>query len=279
MGIRIVTDSVSDIPKTIAKELGIIVLPLTVTFGKEVFKDGVDISSKEFFKKLKESPNIPFTSQVTPGEFIKTFEDVRGAGDNIIAILMSSQLSGTFNSGKTAKEYVDSENIEVIDSKSVTFGQGLMVIEAARMAKMGYSKEQIVKRVLDMRKNMVYKFLVDDLEYLRRGGRLSSSQAMVGKILSIKPILTMEEGKLVLEDKVRGKKKGIKWIINWIKERKIDLSDKTIGLFHSGDLEGLKALKKNILDNFEVGEILEAEVGAVVGTHAGPGCIAIAFFN
>jgi len=279
LGIRIVTDSVSDIPKTIAKELGIIVLPLTVTFGKEVFKDGVDISSKEFFKKLKESPNIPFTSQVTPGEFIKTFEDVRGAGDNIIAILMSSQLSGTFNSGKTAKEYVDSENIEVIDSKSVTFGQGLMVIEAARMAKMGYSKEQIVKRVLDMRKNMVYKFLVDDLEYLRRGGRLSSSQAMVGKILSIKPILTMEEGKLVLEDKVRGKKKGIKWIINWIKERKIDLSDKTIGLFHSGDLEGLKALKKNILDNFEVGEILEAEVGAVVGTHAGPGCIAIAFFN
>lgn len=279
MGIRIITDSVSDIPKHIAKELNIEVLPLTVNFEDGSYKDGVEMSSKEFFGRLRSSKRLPSTSQVVPGEFIKSFEAAKKANEDAIVILMSSQLSGTYNSAQTAKEFINGNHIHIIDSKSVTFGQGLMVIEAARMANSGNSTEEIINRISYMKENMVYKFLIDDLEYLKKGGRLSSSQAMMGKLLNIKPILTMDDGVLVLNDKVRGKKKGVKWIINYLKSNNYDLSTKTVGLFHADDSKHLANLKEAILESFAVGEIIEAEVGAVVGTHAGPGCVAIAFFK
>ncbi len=278
MGIRIITDSVGDIPIVIAKELNIEVLPLTVNFEDGSYKDGVEITSKEFFDKLKKSNKLPSTSQVSPGEFIKVFEAAKKSGHEVIAILMSSKLSGTFNSAMSARDFIGRDSITVIDSKAVTFGQGIIVIEAAKMANKGFSREEITDKILYMRENMVQKFLIDNLEYLKKGGRLSLGQAMVGKLLNIKPILTMKNGELVLEDKVRGRKKGMRWIVNWIKEKDCDLSSKTVGLFHSDDYHGLELLKKHIKENFDCGEIIESEVGSVVGTHSGPGCIAIAFF-
>lgn len=279
MGIRIITDSVADIPKNIVEELDIEVLPLIVNFEDASYKDGIEISSKEFFDKLEKSNKLPSTSQVSPGEFIRVFQRARECEDEVIAILMSSKLSGTFNSAMTARDFVDEAGITVIDSKAVTFGQGMIVIEAARMAQKGLSRKEITDRILYMTENMVNKFLVDNLEYLKKGGRLSPSQAMVGKLLNIKPILTMKDGVLVLEDKVRGRKKGLKWIVNWIVENNCDLSQKTVGLFHSNDYEGLELLKEYITGSMDCGEIIESEVGAVVGTHAGPGCIAIAFMK
>jgi DegV family protein with EDD domain len=130
-----------------------------------------------------------------------------------------------------------------------------------------------------MRENMVCKFIIDNLEYLKMGGRISEAQAMIGKFLNIKPILTMDDGRLRLENKVRGRKKAIKWIVNWIKENRLELEDKIVSIYHSNDYEYFKQLRDTITDNFSVKELIEGEVGAVVGTHAGPGCVAVAFIK
>lgn len=279
MGIKILTDSVADIPNEIVVSLDIEVLPLTVNFEDGSYKDGVEITREEFYKKLSMVKKIPTTSQVTPGEFINVFQSLTSSGDEVIAILLSSKLSGTYSSAVTAKEHLKNDRITVIDSKYVAFAEGLMVIEAARMAKKGCSKSEIIDRVAYMRENLECKFIIDDIEYLKKGGRLTTGQALIGKLLNIKPILTMEEGRLVFHDKVRGKKKAIKWILDLISENNYNLEEKTVGLFHSDCHEFLIDLQKELNSNFKVKEIIESNVGAVVGSHAGPGCIAIAFIK
>ncbi|WP_432665675.1 DegV family protein [Wukongibacter baidiensis] len=277
MGIRILTDSVADIPKEIAKELNIEVLPLTVNFEDGSYRDGIEISKEEFYEKLSKAKKLPTTSQVPPGDFIEAFKRLTQNGDEIIAILISSRLSGTYNAAVTAKDHLNNEKITVVDSKLVTFAQGLMVIEAARMALKGCSKSEIMDRVTYMKENTVCKIIIEDIEYLKKGGRLTPSQALLSKLLNIKPILTIEDGGVIFENKVRGNKKAIKWIINWLKTNEINLDKKTIGLIHSNNNKYLMDLHKELTENFSAEEIIESKVGAVVATHAGPGCIAIAF--
>ncbi|MFZ5969809.1 MAG: DegV family protein [Bacillota bacterium] len=277
--IKIVTDSVSDIPPQLVRDLDITVLPLTVNFRDKSYKDDVELSSSAFFQMIKTENILPTTSQVAPAAFLETFDSLTKDGSTVIAILMSSALSGTYNSAVTAKEMLIDRDIEVVDSQGVTLGYGLLVIEAARMVQANHTKEQIVDKILYMRDNMEYKFVVDTLEHLYKGGRLSASSAFMGKLLNIKPILKLKDGKLVLEDKVRGRKKAIKWVIDWIKEQKIDLSNQTIGINHSNDEEYVHEFITSIRENFQVKEIIVSETGCVVGTHAGPGAIAIYFLH
>lgn len=277
MAIKILTDSVADVPKQMVKELGIEVMPLTVNFQDGSYKDGIEITKDEFYDKLSKSKKLPTTSQITPGEFINVFEGLIKEGHEVIAILMSSELSGTYNSAVSAKEYLGDERITVIDSELVTFPQGLIVIEAARMALRKYCRAEIIEKVMYMKANMECKFIIDDIEYLKKGGRLTPSQALIGKLLNIKPILTMQDGKLIYYNKVRGKKKAIKWVTNWLIQNNYNLEEKTVGLFHSNGYEFFRELHTEINDNFKIKEVIETKVGAVVGTHAGPGCIAIAF--
>ncbi|MFT9495136.1 DegV family protein [Anaerosolibacter sp.] len=277
--IRIVTDSVSDIPQNLIDDLEIEVLPLTVNFEHKSYRDGVDLSAEEFFKLLGESPKLPTTSQVTPGEFLKVFEEITSRGDEVIAILMSSELSGTYNSAMTARNMLGNTAIDVIDSQGVTLGYGLLVIEGARMAKNGYTRKEIIDRITYMQEKIEYKFVVDTLENLYKGGRLNAAEAFMGKLLNIKPILTMKEGKLVPEEKVRGRKKAIKWLLDWIKSHQIDLSNQTIGVNHSNDEAYALELINAIHENFDVKEVILSKTGCVVGTHAGPGAVAIYFLN
>lgn len=277
--IRIVTDSVSDIPQNLIDDLEIEVLPLTVNFEHKSYRDGVDLSAEEFFKLIGESPKLPTTSQVTPGEFHKVFEEITSRGDEVIAILMSSELSGTYNSAMTAKNMLGNTAIDVIDSQGVTLGYGLLVIEGARMAKNGYTRKEIIDRITYMQEKIEYKFVVDTLENLYKGGRLNAAEAFMGKLLNIKPILTMKEGKLVPEEKVRGRKKAIKWLVDWIKSHQIDLSNQTIGVNHSNDEAYALELINAIHENFDVKEVVLSKTGCVVGTHAGPGAVAIYFLN
>ncbi|MDF2546297.1 MAG: hypothetical protein K0R93_1195 [Anaerosolibacter sp.] len=277
--IRIVADSVSDIPQNLIDDLEIEVLPLTVNFEHKSYRDGVDLSAEEFFKLLGESPKLPTTSQVTPGEFLKVFEEITSRGDEVIAILMSSELSGTYNSAITAKNMLGNTAIDVIDSQGVTLGYGLLVIEGARMAKNGYTRKEIIDRITYMQEKIEYKFVVDTLENLYKGGRLNAAEAFMGKLLNIKPILTMKEGKLVPEEKVRGRKKAIKWLLDWIKSHQIDLSNQTIGVNHSNDEAYALELINAIHENFDVKEVILSKTGCVVGTHAGPGAVAIYFLN
>jgi DegV family protein with EDD domain len=277
--IRIVTDSVSDIPQNLIDDLEIVVLPLTVNFEHKSYRDGIDLSVEDFFKLLKESPKLPTTSQVTPGEFLNTFKELTTNGDEVIAILMSSKLSGTYNSAMTAKDILGGAAIDVIDSQGVTLGYGLLVIEGARMAKNGYTRKEIIDRITYMQEKIEYKFVVDTLENLYKGGRLNAAEAFMGKLLNIKPILAMKEGRLVPEDKVRGRKKAIKWLIDWIKNHQIDLSNQTIGVNHSNDEAYALELIDVINENFNVKEIILSKTGCVVGAHAGPGAVAVYFLN
>jgi len=280
MRIKIITDSVADIPKNIAKDLDITVVPLSVHFGSTSYRDGVDLTTDEFFEKLSKSERLPTTSQVNPGEFKRVFEEHLEAYDHIICITMSEAMSGTYKAANIAKEFIGTEKIDIFDSKAISFGFGLVVIEAARSVKIGKSLNEIRESIRYNIDNLENLFIVDTLEYLKKGGRLSTAEAFVGNVLKIKPVITINnEGKLESIDKIRGRKRVINYFVDYIKKNGHDLSGKTIGLFHAVDHEYLKKLITVINDEFNVKEIIQSEVGTVVGTHSGPGCLAMVFIK
>ncbi len=246
MSIKILADSVSDLPESYQKQYNIEVLPLMVNFENESFKDGIELNTVDFFRKLKEANKLPTTSQVNPGTFIEIFERIVAEGDEAVVILMSSDMSGTYNAALSAIEYIGTDKISVIDSRAISFGYGLLVIEAARMAERGEDRETIFKAISAQVSQMVNLFVVDTLEYLQKGGRLSAGEAFIGNLLSIKPIITIEDGKLKSLDKVRGRKKAVKWILDYLENEKIDLTDKTVGFFHADDEEHMEEFIQEI---------------------------------
>ncbi len=279
MSLRIVVDSVSDIPRSLADELGIVIVPLQVIFEDASYRDGQDFDSSAFFNKVAMAGKLPTTAQVTPGEFIEVFRRELEEGNELLVITMSSALSGTYNAARTAAEFLETDRISLFDSRSVTFGYGLVAVLAARMIRDGADKESVCRQIDYMITNQESRFIVDTLDYLRRGGRLTGSEAFIGGLLNVKPILKITDGVLHAEEKVRGRKKAIRYICDWLAMEKIDLSDKTIALYHADDRDYLNDLEKALREQFKLGEVIYSEVGSVVGTHSGPGCIAISFIR
>lgn len=272
--IKIIADSVCDLPEDIIKKYDIDIQPLTINFDNQSFRDGVDLETRELFQLLNASTKLPTTSQVSPGEFIKAFESYKDYKSAIV-ITMSSKLSGTYQSALLAKEQLSKLDISVVDSQGITLGYGLLVYRAAKMASEGCTKEEIVTSIETMKQNIKYLFVVDTLEYLKKGGRLSATKAALGTILNIKPVLTMDDGYLVPYNKVRTKKKVIPWIIEYLKKTGVDFKGKSIGVNHADDLESALELIEEIKKNFEVGEIILSETGCTVSVHSGPGAVAI----
>lgn len=277
MAIRIITDTMCDVPEYCVKRYNIKVMPLTVHFGEETYKDGIDLTLDEFLKKLEESETMPTTSQVPPLEFFEAFKEETDKGNSIVAILGSSELSGTYNSAVIAKEQLKEADIHVIDSAGVTLGAGMLVIKAARLAEQGLSSEEIANNIEESKKRMKYILVVDTLKYLHKGGRLSLSASVLGSILNIKPILTMKDGKLELFEKARGIKKALSIIMDTIKDNGWSLDDKIIGINHIADPEHMRMLEEYITKEYKVKEIIRGEVGSVVATHGGPGAVAVYF--
>jgi len=279
MKIKIITDSVSDIPKKIQQELNIDVVPLSVNFGNNSYYDDVDLTNKEFFEKLKNANKLPTTSQVSPGEFKNVFEENLKEYNQIICITMSKKMSGTYEAANIAKKLLSTDKITIIDSKAISFGYGLIVIDAARNVQKGLKYNEIIENINYNVENLVNLFIVDTLEYLQKGGRLSVTEAIIGNVLKIKPILTIKDGKLTSINKVRGRKKAMNYIFEYLEDSKYDFTNKTIGFFHAEDEKYLESFISEINEKYQIGEILKSEVGSVVGTHAGPGCIAITFIK
>lgn len=278
MAIRIITDSVSDLPANMIQQYSIEVLPLLVNFEDASYKDGVDITAEAFFQKLKTAKKLPTTSQVNPGEFIAAFEKVLAAGDEAVVILMSSAMSGTYNAAKSAVEFLATDKITVVDSKAISFGYGLLVIEAARLVEKGESRQNIAAAIESSADRLINLFIVDTLEYLQKGGRLSAGEAMIGNLLNIKPIITIDDGRLKSLDKVRGRKKAYKWLIDYLTQQNLDFSTMTIGFYHADEPGDLKDMVDLICTTFgQPKEIIYSHVGTVVGTHSGPGCLAISY--
>lgn len=275
--IKIMTTSLADIPKEIAKEYDILVLPLTVRFEDKEFKDGVDLSSKEFFRKLNESEKLPKTSQVTPNIFLREMKDALDQGYEVIVINGSSAVSGTHQSAENAKEELDTDDITVVDTLALSYSCGMIVVEAAKMAKEGKSKKAILDRVYDMKNKVDHIFSVETLEYLKKGGRLSSTKATIGKILNIKPILTIEDGKVEMIDKVRGSKRIIPKMIDLVQKRGIKKGAEYICIAHGDNTCGLDKLKEAVIEAFEPKRIITAEIGCTIGTYTGPGILAILY--
>jgi DegV family protein with EDD domain len=275
METQIIVDSVADIPKELAETLNIEIVPLLVNFGANSFHDGVDISNKEFFELLDQSTELPKTSQVNPGKFIEIFKKHLQQNKSIICITLSSEMSGTYRAAVTAKDFIGSDQIKIVDSKAVTFGEGIIGIQAARLAKKGLCLNDIYEETLKNVENLKNYFIVDTLEYLKKGGRLTTTEAFIGNMLKIKPILSIEAGKLIPVQKVRGRKKAVDWVLKQIQSD--DLDNRTVGIYHAQDEQYMKHFKTQVQAIYQSIEIIESEVGAVVGTHSGPGCIAISY--
>lgn len=279
MGIRIVIDSTSDVTDEIIQKYNIKMVPLTVNFEKESFLDKIELSSKEFFEKLAVAEKLPTTTLVSPGAFVEAFSEVLIEGDQVLGLFIASELSGTYDSACMAKNMIGSDGIHIIDTRSACLGAFALILEAIKLVKQNKTIEEIVKELEGLKEKVVAVAAVDTLKYLEKGGRLSKGQAVIGSLLSIKPIIEIKDGKISVIDKIRGKNKTIKWFDEWIEKNNYDLSDKPVLLFHGRSYENLKLLREAIEDKYKIKNIIEQEVGAVIGTHSGPGVLGIGFVN
>ncbi len=277
MAIHIMTDSVSDLPRSLQRDLNITVVPLTVTIDGESYLDGEELGSDAFFEKLKKAPGLPKTAQVSPGAFATAIENALHLHDEVLVITMASSMSGTYQAACSAVEILETSRVRVIDSKCVTFGLGLIAMKAAELAAEGLEMDKLVQAVELLIQHHRSYFIVDTLSYLTKGGRLTRAEGFVGELLNIKPILTIEEGKLVPVSKARGRKKAMAWLLDQLDKEAVDFSNCTVGLFHAVDRSYLELFEKTFTDRFSPAGVVHSEVGAVVGTHSGPGCIAIAY--
>lgn len=277
MGIRIVTDSTADLPRELIEELGITVVPLNVHFGDEVYKDQVEISTDEFFHKLQHGDVMPKTSQPSPGDFLEVYKELSAEGDSIISIHISSELSGTHNSAMLAKGMLPEADINVFDTRKVSGGIGLFVIEAARAVKAGKSKEEIIAMLENMQEKVRVIFILDSLEYLEKGGRIGKASAVLGSMLSLKPILTIEEGIVHSKEKARGFKKAKKRMVEMFAETNIATGSDVIILYGESETEAVAEIRDALVVTGKTQDILVSRVGAVIGTYSGPGILGLVY--
>lgn len=279
---RIFTDSGSDLPKSFFEKEGVHLFPLRVLVKGTEYDDIIGISTDQVYAAIAEGEQ-PKTSQVSLEAFLTAFEDLAKSGEEGIYIAFSSELSGTCQTAIMAKnqllESYPNLQLAIIDSKCASFGLGLVVKEAVKLQKIGIEFDEAVQTLAEMAQSMEHLFTVGDLNYLAKGGRVSKSSAFVGGLLNIKPILNIEGGKLVPLEKTRGFKKAIKRMIELMKERGGDFSNKTVGISHSNDEELMYEVKVAIEEALSPKTIELTSIGAVIGAHVGRGTVAIFFTN
>ncbi len=281
MSIRIITDSASDMSP--AEHPALRVLPLSVTFGTDVYMDGVDIDHQRFYEMLVERDELPKTGQVNPYAFSQTIAEAREAGDEAVIITVGAKLSGTNQSARTALAEASGGDVFVVDSNNVTLGERVLVEYALRLVDEGRSAAQIAAAVEAVRDRVVVIGLLETLEYLVRGGRLSAAAGAVGTLLNVKPVVAAEDGLIVQLGKARGSKNG-RNLLNQKVEKAggVDFS-MPLALGYTGLSDAV--LKKYIEDSAALwaghteGELSIHTIGATIGTHVGPGAVAVAFFR
>lgn len=272
--IKIVTDSTAYITKEYAEKENITIVQLNYMFGDETGKEPFPGEFDDFFKKLSTTKLFPTTSQPSAGEFYNAFDEAFREGyDDIIVILLSAKLSGTYNSAMVAKNMFSNKRITVIDSQNAAANMKFLVEDAVHMAKDGITSEEIVEHLETKKRNMKIYLTTDTLEYLSRGGRLSSVQATVGNILNIKPVIQLEDGELKLLEKIRGKQKAITSIIS-----KVPSDVQKIGICHILDYEFAEKMNVALKEKFPHAIITIDELGPVIGSHLGPKGIGICFY-
>ncbi len=278
--IHVVTDSGGDLPKEVREQFNISVVPLSIQFGDDIYRDGVDMQVDEFYEKLRTGDVLPSTCQPSPADFVELYESIAEPGDSIISIHLSSKLSGTYQSAVLASSMLPDLDITALDTNSASIGIGLVAIAAAEALQQGKSKEEIVAVAETAIEELNVFFMVDTLEYLKRNGRIGRAQAMMGTLLNIKPILTLEEGIVAPFEKARGKAKALKRILEAVGEIQQKYPDRKFrfGITHAESLEDAERLEERVRDQFPVHDVFIGPIGPTIGVHVGPGTLAVLFY-
>lgn len=274
--IKLICDSLSDIPKDLINKYNIEMVPLTVIFNDKEYVDGVDLSKMEFYKLLRNSKSIPKTSQCTYIQFLNVFKQYIDKDETILYIGGSSLLSGTLQSATMAKNDLDGD-IHIFDTESVSIGSACLVLAAADMIQKGFEVLDIISRLEYLKSNIKTFFTVDTLDYLKKGGRVSLTKATIGNMLNIKPIFSIEDGVINCIEQVRGKKQVLNKIISNIKEKVgTDLSEKRIILAYGDNENEINSFKEKLESELIIGELIIENIGSCISSHTGPEVIGIA---
>lgn len=272
--VRIVTDSTADLPLSLCDSLGITVIPLNVHFGDVVYRDQVDLSSDEFFRRLAKTEELPKTSQPAPILFEEAYRNLSADGSAVISIHLSAKLSGTIRSAQLARDSLRNRGqIEVIDSESASLGLGLIVMAAAELANQGADEREVASYVRRLIQNVHIWFFVDTLEYLQRGGRIGRARAFLGTLLNIRPILKVDEGEVHPVEKVRTRSKAIDRLVEFVE---LFPTIERLAVIHSStSTTEAETLIKRLEPLYPREQIIVGQYGPVIGTHTGPGGLGV----
>ncbi|WP_053220381.1 DegV family protein [Virgibacillus senegalensis] len=282
MNVKIITDSACDLSQSHYEKYNIDMVSLTVELDNKNFEDARTISAKAVYDAMR-GGKAPKTSQVSPHKFREAFENYAKQNQPCLYLAFSSELSGTYNAGRMAMQEVKEDypdwEVEAIDTHCASLGHGLVVLRAAQLAQEGANLSEVIEVATYHANHMEHIFTVDDLEYLYRGGRVSKTAAFVGSLLKIKPLLHVEDGKLIPLEKIRGSKRVLKRMVDVMEERGTNLQNQPIGISHGDDLASAEQLAEMIKDRFHTEEIHIEMVGSAIGAHSGPGTLALFFLN
>jgi DegV family protein with EDD domain len=279
MKITLVTDSTCDLSPEYLEQRGILFSPLKVLFPDGEYVDKIDLTNPQFYEKMANSSTLPTTSQVNPNEFHEIFEAELNKGHHVIGVFISSELSGTYNSAVIAKDMLESEAITLVDSRTTSFGLGLIVNRVQDFIDAGLPLNEILEKTQVLINTQQLYGMLNSLDNLVKGGRLSSGSAFIGKMLNLKPIIQVEEGLVNVASKARGTKKGMNWMIDQLKTAYPNGIIDEISLAHANNIDKLNEFKSLIEAEFKIGKIHEVEIGSVVGTHVGENAVGIVYFK
>ena len=271
--IKIICDSMSDVPKEIIEKYGVEIIPLTVIFNGVEYMDGIDITHSQFYKMLRESESMPKTSQITYAQFKEVFEKYKD--EEVLYISGSSRASGTYQSAVLAKND-GYDNVYIFDTYNLSMVSGLFVIKACEMREKGYSIEEILNHLNSLKGTEDVIVSVDTLEYLKKGGRISSTKAMLGNLLNVKPILHVEDGLVAQKSQVRGKKQMYSTLVKGIGEKfDNNLEDRTVIIGFGDNEEDFEIVKNKFIEEYKVKDLYCVNIGCAICSHIGPGVLAI----
>ncbi|MGL4913646.1 MAG: DegV family protein [Romboutsia sp.] len=275
---KIICDGIANMPKDLAEKYDIEVVPMTIMIDGKEYRE-TEISDEEFYVLMRESKEMPKTSQATYVDFKEVFEKYTKEGKTILYIAGSSKSSGTYQSATLASKDIEGD-IHIFDSMSICFGCGMLVLEACKMNEEGFDMESIINKLNDLREKVFVSMSMNSLEYLKKGGRISNSKALVGNLLNIRPILTVKDGLIYQESQIRGNKKIIPALIN--RTREVcgqDFSDKTIAIACGDNIEDREKLKELVQEEFNPKELILLTINPPMCSHSGPGFIGLTCFK
>ncbi len=277
--VAVVTDSTASLTQAMGQEYGLHVVPVYVTFGTQTYRDGIDLDAAAFYHLLRDSTRLPTTAQPTPADFVQAYTTLAKQAEAIVSIHISPLMSATLESARIASQQLPGVPIHVIDSRSVSMGLGLLPITAARAAAAGQTAAEVVRLVESLIPKTNLIFTVETLEYLQKGGRIGGATAFLGAVLDVKPVLYMKDGRVEPLERQRTRKRAVRRLLELMAEQVGSSAAVHAAVLHCAAAEEARDLAREVTARFRCAELLTVEAGPIIGTHAGPGTVGLAFYG